>query len=129
MTRITAKNVVICEDVRQEIRGKHILLGVSGPSLTIPTFPATIGVALWISGSAKERGPFEAVFQALDPDGNVAIKGSLIGEIARPGSSTVVIGPMPLNVTKAGDFRFQWKFGKEKWSTIETLTVSEGPVE
>jgi hypothetical protein len=128
VTKITAKNVVICEDVRQEVRGKHILLGVTGPNLKVPAFPSVIGVALWISGTAKDKGPFEAHFQALDPDGSIAVEGKLVGEVAKPGPSTVVIGPMPLNVTKAGDFRFQWKFGKEKWTTIETLRIDEGPV-
>lgn len=125
MIKFAIDDVVFCEDVRSEIRGKHTLLGVTSPLLIIWDIPAIIPVAIWISCRPSQIGKFTAKFQVLDPDQKQIIQANVAGEVAGLGPTTIVIGPMPVNIHKPGEYNFQWNFGGKKWSNIGTLTLSK----
>lgn len=124
MNKIKIENVVFCEDARPELGGKFTLLGVSSPELDIPVIPAHIKIAIWISGTAWREGSFDVDFRARDVGGNVVIKGNMKGNIEGTGKCSIVIGPMPLFVQKAGDFIFEWKFSDNRWNKIGILRVN-----
>src|SRR5215472_4088319 len=46
-------HVVFCDDIRREVTGKEILIGVYSGNLMVPRFPAAIVLATWV--------PFERV--------------------------------------------------------------------
>lgn len=63
-SRLKFGNVVLCEDVREEIRGKTTLVGTMSGNLTVPRFPATVQIASFIefyeaSGGEQIRLEFE----------------------------------------------------------------------
>jgi hypothetical protein len=123
MNKITVENVAFCENVRQEVGGKYTLLGVFAPELSVIEIPATIVLAIWISGTPNAAGTFEADFRALGTDKISLISGKMEGEFSSTGKSSVVIGPMPLPIQKAGDYTFEWKFSDGKWEKIGTLRI------
>lgn len=53
-------NIILCEDVRDEIGGKHSLMGVFSGDILIPIFPATIQLATYfqyeMGKSAQSEG-------------------------------------------------------------------------
>lgn len=129
MTKIAIDNVVICEDVRHELRGKFTIVGVSVPELNVVSFPANLRVALWVSGTPSELGEFDIAVRAINPDGKTIVEGGLKGEIKSLSKMSIVIGPMHLAAEKEGDYKFQWQFQGKKWSAIETLHLKHGRIE
>lgn len=123
MNKITVENVVFCENFRQEVGGKYTLLGVFAPELSVSEIPATISLAIWISGTPSALGAFTADFRTLDVDKKEVIKGKMDGEFSGSGKSSIVIGPMPLQIQKAGDYTFEWKFGGKEWDRIGALRI------
>jgi hypothetical protein len=123
MNKIAVENVAFCEDVRQEVGGKYTLLGVFAPELSVREIPATMSLAIWISGTPSQPGLFTADFRALDVDKNSVISGKMEGEFSSSGKSSVVIGPMPLPIQKEGEYTFEWKFADNKWEKIGTLRI------
>ena len=42
------QNVLLCEDIRDEVGGKHSLMGVFSADITVPSFPAFIQLAAYV---------------------------------------------------------------------------------
>jgi hypothetical protein len=61
-------NVILCEDVRQEMLGKHSLLGVISGDILVPVFEDYIKIAVYVELLAVELGEKEAelTIQYLD---------------------------------------------------------------
>lgn len=128
MNKIKIENAVLCEDARQELGGKFTLLGVGGSELNISELPAFIQIAIWIYGAAMAEGPFEGEMRVRGADKDPLAKAGLKGEIGQNKKLVFVIGPMPLQIKKAGDYVFEWKSGNEKkWSNIATLRINYTP--
>lgn len=49
MSDPTITTVVLCEDIRREVNGKDILIGVYGGNIEVAHFPATISIAYWMN--------------------------------------------------------------------------------
>ena len=124
MNKFRIENVVFCEAVRQEIGNKHTLLGVSAPEVNIGEIPATIAVALWISARPTSTGPFKIDIRVLDVDKNELVKAEAGGEVAALGRMVLVLGPLPINVQKPGDYEFEWAFGDDLWENIGTYKIN-----
>lgn len=124
MNKFKVESVVFCEAIRQEIGNKHTLLGVSAPEVNISEIPATIPVALWISARPTSIGPFRIDFRVLDVDKKEIVKAEAGGEIAALGRMVLVLGPLPVNVVKPGDYEFAWAFGDDQWENIGTYKIN-----
>jgi hypothetical protein len=127
VNKIKIESAVFCEDARQDVSGKHLLIGVSGPELDIAVIPARISVAVWIYGTASMEGPFEAEMRVLSVDKSPLIKAVIKGEIDPTRKIIHILGPMPLQIKKAGDYVFEWRSGDRKWSKIASLRLNYVP--
>jgi hypothetical protein len=123
MIKIHVENVVLCEDIREEVRGKYTLTGVSAPYLNVPQLPALIKIAVWISGKPTKQGQFKADFQVVDPNGSAVVKGIISGSAGTAAPATIAIGPRPIAIPVIGQYTIQWSFGGKKWDTIEILSI------
>jgi hypothetical protein len=57
MTTSSIGAVMLCDDIRQEINGKHILIGVySGNQIIVPAMPFTIPISIWIEYFPESTG-------------------------------------------------------------------------
>src|SRR5271166_1271127 len=55
MTKTASINIsqaIACDDIRQEINGKHILIGVYSGNLGVPSFPNVIALGFWVPSQA-----------------------------------------------------------------------------
>jgi hypothetical protein len=48
------RNVILCEDIRDELGGKHSLMGVFSGDITIPAFPVTMQLAAYMQYEADQ---------------------------------------------------------------------------
>jgi hypothetical protein len=47
-------SVLLCDDIRREVNGKAILIGVYSGDIIVPTAPTSLGLGLWLQGRAVE---------------------------------------------------------------------------
>ena len=71
---------LVCDDVRREISGKEILIGVYGDGLVVPSFPATIrNLVFRVTGVVRLESAGDLVFRLEDQDGKA--KGEARGSV------------------------------------------------
>ncbi len=121
--------VVACDDIRQEINNKAILIGVYSGTLVVPGFPADILIAWWIQLHADREGKYELEVRVLK-DGNSTLLRAIIGmEVHTPGWSTLALPRAPLQLQAPGHLELEMRVkDAEKWDVISELDVKEGPV-
>ena len=68
------RNVIVCEDVREELGGKRSLMGVFPGDIVVPQFPAKLRVSIYIEyiGDETESGDLSLGFRFLMDDVEVA---------------------------------------------------------
>jgi hypothetical protein len=68
--RIHIRSVILCDDVRQEVTGKEILIGVYNDSMIFPSLPGSLKqLILRISCDLLDKDLKTAVISLRDPSG------------------------------------------------------------
>lgn len=57
------RNAILCEDIRDEVGGKLSLMGVLSGEIMVPSFPATLQIAVFMQYVSDETDPAHLVFQ------------------------------------------------------------------
>jgi len=66
--RIHIRSVILCDDVRQEVTGKEILIGVYNDSMIFPSLPGSLKqLILRISCDLLDKDLKTAVISLRDP--------------------------------------------------------------
>jgi hypothetical protein len=69
-TKSKFRNVVVCEDIRQEVHGKWSLMGVFSGDIVVPDFPAQIQIAFYVEymPDLEEGDQFKIEFKLFQDD-------------------------------------------------------------
>jgi hypothetical protein len=128
------ETVLLCDDVRREVTGKDIIIGVFGEELTTAQMPLMLMINLYMRVRfPKPNTNYQIEFRVIGPSEvplTPAVKSMLrSADEKSPQISTVSLGGIPLQVQSPGLIQFQWKTkGSEDWSTIARLEVKQGAV-
>jgi hypothetical protein len=119
---------ILCDDVRREITGKEIIIGIYGDELTTPQFPVALFFTLYLKISFPKTGEFPMAFRVMGPSEQpltAVVMTSIMAQ--REGRSTTVhIGGIALQVQIPGRIQFQWRLQEREWETIAKLDVVKG---
>ena len=117
---------LLCDDIRKELSGKDILVGVYTGSLLVQNFPAKITLCLWLDLKIAGKGEVKTEIRVLNPAGEQITGGELTVNVADEGegNGSVALRGMPLNLEKEGQYKIQWRKPKARWSTILTKQVA-----
>jgi hypothetical protein len=122
---------LLCDDVRREVNGKEIIIGVYSEHVYITAFPAMIVVTLYMKVTlAKSNIKYPIEFRVINASGNhlVPVGKLMLETINAAYSSSVIFGPIPLQIQSPGIISFQLRpDGSDDWSTIITLDVTQAP--
>jgi hypothetical protein len=124
---LEVESVVFCEAIRQEVGGKHILLGVTAPEVNVASIPAVIPLAVWLAVKPSESGVFELGFRILDVQKKPIIEGKVEGEFKDKSRTALAFGPFPIEVTEPGNFDFEWSLDESSWTKIASYSVNFVP--
>jgi hypothetical protein len=124
---------LLCDDVRREVTGKDIIIGVYGEELTTPHLPTTFIFTLYM----RVRFPipnsdYPVEFRVIGPSDvqlTTAAKSNL--RSPPPGgapTSTVSLGGIPFQIQTPGLVQFQWRPAGADWKTIARLEIKQGAV-
>ena len=118
------ETVLVCDDVRRELSGKDILIGVYSGGIGIPTLPAQMNVAFWITLRAPAPGTFTLSLRVNLPQKNPAIDMMTMQiDISPPPDMpfsdqpiAVFTPPLPLPITEPGNLELHARWGDSgKW--------------
>lgn len=116
---------VLCDEVRQENNGKHILIGVYLHTVLVEDFPANLTLSVWTEIKPKKVGKFTGKIRVIKDDESVLLRGEtqIIVESLDPTSARY--SRLPLEFQQGGDYFFQWKWGDNEWETVKEFTVQK----
>jgi hypothetical protein len=106
------RNVILCEDVREEAGNKKSLMGVFGGDLQVQEFPAAIRIAFYVEYIPPQEGSAHALQFVLLVDENIAATGTL--EIPAGNNVAALVIPQGIaQFAKEGDLALQFGVGDD----------------
>jgi hypothetical protein len=102
------RNIIVCEDVRDEIGNKKSLMGVMGGDILVATFPATLQIAIFFEYLPSDNDPdsISVSFRILIDDAEVAT-GNLQAAIANKSHPVMFVLPRGfVTFEKPATFKF-----------------------
>lgn len=95
--------ILFCDDIRQEVSGKHILIGVFGTDVVPSRLPGNLPIAFYLRvfGLTKGDHEFKFTIQSETKDWKGEIEGKttvLLDSVA----SIFPFGPMPVHIRQPG---------------------------
>jgi hypothetical protein len=121
---------IFCDDIRREVSGKQILIGVYTGDIVIPSFPATIAIAGWIAFARADRIAAEIPieFRIIDSKGQSLGYGSaILGLIEAGHDGAITLPALPVMIQNPGTITLQLKQYDEPWQNVRSVGVI-GPI-
>jgi hypothetical protein len=73
--KVIYESSLLCDDVRQEITRKGLLIGVISSELVVPAFPNVINICIYSEGNVVEAGEFQSRIKITDDVSNLLFDG------------------------------------------------------
>lgn len=122
---ITQKHAIVCDDVRQEIGGKWILIGVYTPDMTVPQIPfvlPTLSFFVWLESDRPGSFPFRMRLAPLE-SGTPIAEGIGMMQFARPGIGISVIRLGGIRLSTPGAHVFSIRFDGQADELLTQFSV------
>lgn len=126
MDDFTVSNAVVCDDVRKEMSGKDILIGVYASSMNISSLPAQLNLCFWMEIVPKKSGNLSMEFKLETPGKHPPTQLRIDATIGDVESSFGIFTPqITVIVTEDGEFKlFARPLGQEKWRIVKRVKVT-----
>ncbi len=129
LASINIAHAIACDDIRQEINGKFILIGVYSGNLGLPVFPAHVALGFWMMAKPSQKGDYHIRFRVQGPAENeVTVSGQMIVHVQEKEDMALVIPPMPISIPSPGEIILQYQAGDGPWNTICRLEARLVPL-
>jgi hypothetical protein len=105
---LTKEYIVLCDEVRQEINGKFLLLGVYTPDIAVAQLPMIIPVLTFfvvMQDDRPDQHQFRLSVQHLET-GQIVAQGMGGFRTPRPGLVPLPVRVSPIQFTNAGAYTF-----------------------
>lgn len=123
-------NAVVCDEVRKEANGKHIIIGVYPHDMLVNSFPATIAPALWIQFFIERKGEIEIEFRVRDKSQPKKRGLSALAKlvIINPDElNTMTLPPAPIVINEQGLLLFEVREKDGRWKKIREILIKQSP--
>lgn len=123
---------MICDDIRQEVSGKRIFIGVYNENITVPAVPITIPQLTFYSKWDITETPIKKIeFKIVPPNGQEI--GPFVSELppsppeSKGRKAIVQIGLSPFNIEVSGEYKIEAKVNDIDYDTIASFKVLLSP--
>ena len=123
---IKIETVLICDDVRREVSGKEIIIGVYGGSITVPRYPGTMVATIWLEFDAVEHGDHKLELKIETPSGNPPIEISIDYSVDNSGPMSLFVPRLPLHFERDGDIVISIKLDEQNWEIVKKKSILRG---
>lgn len=111
---------VLCDEVRTENNGKHIIIGAYGGDIILPETPVTLPLAMWIN--AKVLVPGRATLDVqFSMDGKEASGMKTDIQTDADDANAFVGLPLPrvpVKCSAGSTLKVRWRLGEQDWETL-----------
>jgi len=127
--KFTALAALVCDDVRNELSGKEILIGVFADNVYVGGIPANLGVCLYLRALFARTEVSNIKFRVLGPSG---IQVTPEASIPIPGPpdlafvTSIVVRGVNFQAQAEGRYEFQWQPPEQEWETVTSLRIKKG---
>lgn len=122
--KINVHAAIVCDDVRTEITGKEILIGVYSSDISIPSTPFNIGLCIWIQWSASIAGKIPFRLRVHAPNNIILFDGGADVTFVSPNHmGTFVIGGLMFQVQAEGHLVVEIKEASHPWVRLLSLPI------
>ncbi len=105
---ITVNKALICDDVRVEIGGKLMLIGVyPADDVAVSSFPTDIFLYSYVEATSTDARTCLGVGIVEDSDGTKVLENPM-KFIALANKTMPLFSPMPFRAAKPGTFKVKW---------------------
>ena len=121
--------VLICDDVRKEITGKDILIGVYTTVINVHHLPAAVNLSAWIEviPTRKGQSSLEVKFEVPN-DVSPATFGVIVGIEDHENSFAIATPVTGFPIQKEGQIRVSVREqGSQKWQIVKRINVRYQP--
>lgn len=122
-------SVIICDDVRKELNGKDILIGVYSGTINVPAYPTVFHAAFWIEIEPQGVGTIPCHFRIDMPSGNPPVEFGADLEVSELGTAVFVIGGVPLRLEQDGEIVVSAEIGSKERKIVKRKKVQRVPLQ
>ena len=106
---LTYKYTLLCDEIRQEINGKYIVLGLYTPDIVIPGVPFVLpSLSFFCVLESDEAGEFDFAVQLSTGANRLAAAGGRVN-LLNPGSAALPLRFGPLQIQTGGPYVFTFE--------------------
>ncbi len=118
------KNIIITDDVRREISGKDILIGVYSGNIITEKFPSEFVFCVWMSIRSKRVGKFHLQIQTLGPSKLVISDFSTdVGVTSEDNHASFVLGAIKTELQQEGNISVRARVDDGQWQECYSIGV------
>jgi hypothetical protein len=118
--------VIVCDDIRKEVTGKEILIGVYTGEILVSSFPSWFPAALWIEIETLEIGRYDVTLRfSLTDKPPILMKAGI--EVSRSGTIAIACPGLQLHAEKECEFILEVQDGEE-WKVLKRKKIMQGNV-
>ncbi|TIP70339.1 MAG: hypothetical protein E5X53_28280 [Mesorhizobium sp.] len=119
--------VILCDDVRKEITGKDILIGVYSGTINVPAYPVVVPASLWIELEPDAAGTILFRVRMESPSGNPPVEINTNIEVIEKSTAVFVVTGVPLSLERDGEIVVSVAVGSEPMRTVKRKKVQRAP--
>ena len=120
-------NAIICDQVRKEDTGKHLLLGVYPIDILVSDFPVAITLVLWMQLYLDTNGEFDVEFRIQKDKKTISRTNAIISVKDHLHPATIALPPALIEVDGECTLSFQIREKNKRWKTAKELPVKKRP--
>lgn len=119
--------VIVCDEVRVEANGKHLLIGVYSGYIVVPSMPISVNLSFWIEYLPKVLGRQALYVKALFTTG-FEIAGRVEMEIKEIQPFSIILPPASIRCEGEGELIVQVSTDQKDWDEVKRKAIRIGPV-
>ena len=120
-------NAIICDQVRKEDTGKHLLLGVYPVDVLVRDFPATIALVLWMQLYVDRNGEYEVEFRTQNDKKSISRTKATMNVKNHLHPVTIALPSAPIEIDGECTLSFQIREKNKRWKTVKEVPVKKRP--
>ncbi len=122
---VRVKSALVMDDCRREDNGKLLMVGVYGPEVVVPEFPASVTLAFWHELEIFGAGSAEVVFRVTLDDGATELVkvGAMLEVSTEKAVAAFVIGNVKCEFSAACELVVEMKSGDGDWTEVHRKQV------
>lgn len=121
-------NAILCEDVRLEPTGKHMLIGVFSGNIVVAKMPAKIAIAFYIEAQVLELGEHILYIRMRSPGGSEVKMEARMTNTERGKSIALGVPRGELQIPEEGEIEVCVSHNEKDWISIIRKLVTVGAV-